>query len=70
MEEYPVFRHLSFGDEKHQKSTWFSSPNWLVPRFWEVCQVILGATVSISYANDYALMVEGVEKLEKLPQLL
>ena len=40
----------------------FSYPNWLVPRFWEVCQVILGAVVSISYSSGYALILEGVKK--------
>ena len=65
MEKYQVFRYLSVGGKKQRKNTrffFFSYPNWLVPRFWEVCQVILGAVVSISYSSGYALILEGVKK--------
>lgn len=48
--------------EKHTLFFFFFYPNWLVPRFWEVCQVILGAVVSISYSSGYALILEGVKK--------
>lgn len=42
-------------------------PNWLVLRFWEVCQVILGAVVSISYPSGYASLLKGVTKQLQLP---
>ena len=50
--------------EKH--SLFFFHPNWLVPRFWEVCQVILGAVVSISYSSGYTSILEGVKKQQLL----
>lgn len=53
-----------WGQKKQRKNTrfFFFYPNWLVLRFWEVSQVILGAVVSISYSSGYALILEGVKK--------
>ena len=47
---------------KRKTLAFFFYPNWLVPRFWEVCQVILGAVVSISYSSGYTSILEGVKK--------
>lgn len=47
---------------KRKTLAFFFHPNWLVPRFWEVCQVILGAVVSISYSSGYTSILEGVKK--------
>lgn len=50
---------------KRKTLAFFSYPNWLVPRFWEVCQVILGAVVSISYSSGYTSILEGVKKQQQ-----
>lgn len=64
IEKWQVFRYLSFGAKKQEKSTCLPPPNWLIPKFQEVrqavCQAICGAAGSVSYSNGYALISEGV----------
>lgn len=60
-EQWQVFGDFSFGGKKQKESTFFPSPNWLIPRFREACQVILGAAVSASDANGDSLILEGVK---------
>lgn len=65
-EKGQVFGYFSFGGKKQKESTFSPSPNWLIPRLREACQVILGAAVSVSDSNGDSLILAGVKTQPQL----